>query len=135
MIVGRRSLALVVPVAAMLVSDLIIGFDDWRIAVADYVALTLPVAIGIYGRRYRLSRVLIPASLACSLLFFAVSNFAVWAFGGLYSHDTAGLVQCYVMALPFLKYTMAGDLAWVAVLFGGAFLVQRLAARPGAVAA
>lgn len=134
-IVSRRPLALLVPVAAMFLSDVALGFDDWRIAILDYAALTLPVAVGIFGRRYRLSRMLVPAAVSCSLLFFAVSNFAVWAFGGLYSLDMAGLVKCYVLALPFLQYTVAGDLIWVAVLFGGAALVQRLAVRPGAIAA
>ena len=43
--------------------------------------------------------------------------------------DMAGLIQCYVMALPFLKYTVAGDLFWCAALFGGAWLVQRMSAR------
>jgi hypothetical protein len=119
----------------MLLSDFIISFDDWRIALLDYAALILPVAVGIYGRRFRLSRMLLPAALSCSLLFFAVSNFAVWAFGGLYSHDMAGLVKCYVLALPFLQYTVAGDLIWVVVLFGGAAMVQRLAARSNAVPA
>ena len=66
-----------------------------------------------------------PAALACSLIFFATTNFAVWAFSGLYSPDTTGLLQCYVAALPFLKYTVAGDLFWSAVLFGGAFLLRR----------
>jgi hypothetical protein len=78
---------------------------------------------------------LVPAALSCSLLFFAVSNFAVWVFGGLYSPDMAGLVKCYVLALPFLQYTVAGDLIWVAVLFGAATLVQRLANRSNAVTA
>ena len=41
----------------------------------------------------------------------------------------AGLAQCFTLALPFLKYTVAGDLFWCAVLFGGAWLVQRLTAR------
>ena len=135
MIVGRRSLALAVPVAAMLVSDFMIGFDDWRIATLDYAALTLPVGIGMLGRGYRWSRVLAPAALASSLLFFAVSNFAVWLFSGLYSHDMAGLVKCYALALPFLQHTIAGDLAWVAVLFGGAFMVQRFTTRSRTAAA
>jgi hypothetical protein len=129
MIVSRRSLALLVPVAAMLLSDLALGFDDWRISLSIYAALLLPVVIGMFGRHYRLSRVLVPAALTSSLIFFVVTNFAVWAFGSLYTSDMAGLVQCYVLALPFLKYTMAGDLAWVAVLFGGAFLVQRFSTR------
>ena len=135
MIVSRRSLALAVPLGAMLLSDFIIGFDDWRIAILDYAALTLPVGIGMLGRGYRWPRVLVPASLASSLLFFAVSNFAVWAFGGLYTHDVAGLVKSYVLALPFLQHTVAGDLAWVAVLFGGAFVVQRLTIRSRAATA
>jgi Family of unknown function (DUF6580) len=132
-IVSRRSLALAVTLVAL--SDIALGFDDWRIALLDYAALTLPVAVGIYGRRFRLSRMLVPAALSCSLLFFAVSNFAVWVFGGLYSPDMAGLVKCYVLALPFLQYTVAGDLIWVAVLFGAATLVQRLANRSNAVTA
>lgn len=135
MMIGRPALGLLVPLAALLLSDLVLGFDDWRIALVVYLALALPVGVGLLARRYRMSLVLVPAALVCSLIFFAMTNLAVWAFSGMYSHDTAGLAQCYVLALPFLKYTMIGDLAWTAVLFGGAFLVQRLSARPAAVRA
>jgi len=99
-----------------------------------YAAMAFPVAVGIVARRYRLSRALLPATLSCSLMFFVTTNFAVWAFGGLYSLDWAGLTACYVAALPFLKYTLAGDLFWTAALFGGAWLLQRRAiADPVAV--
>jgi hypothetical protein len=125
----RSPLALLVPLAAMPLSDLVIGFDDWRMTVVVYAALTLPALIGMLARRYRLSRAVLPSVLASSLIFFVTTNFAVWAFGGLYSPDVTGLMQCYVAGLPFLKYTVAGDLFWAAVLFGGAFLVHRLAAR------
>jgi hypothetical protein len=133
MMLSRRSLALLVPLAAMLIGDLLIGFDDWRVSAVVYAAMLLPAAAGILASRYRPSRVVVPAAVACSLNFFAATNFAVWAFSGMYSLDTAGLVQCYTLALPFLKYTVAGDLFWCAVLFGGAWLVQRLTAR-GAIA-
>ena len=84
------------------------------------------------ARRYRASRVVVPAVLSLLAdLLRRRTNFAVWAFSGMYSLDMAGLVQCYVAALPFLKYTVAGDLFWAAVLFGGAWLVQRLHARSG----
>jgi hypothetical protein len=129
MMLRRRSLAPVVPLAAMLIGDLLIGFDDWRVAIVVYAAMVLPALAGILASRYRPSRVVVPAVVACSLIFFATTNLAVWAFGGLYSLDMAGLMQCYTLALPFLKYTMAGDLFWAAVLFGGAWLVQRLTAR------
>src|SRR4029078_1548020 len=97
-------------------------------------AMMLPAVAGILASRYRPSRVVVPAVIACSLIFFVTKNFAVWAVRRIYTLDMAGLMQCYTLALPFLKYTMAGDLFWAAVLFGGAWLVQRLTARANAVA-
>jgi hypothetical protein len=138
MMLRRRSLAPVVPLAALLIGDAISGFDHWPVMAVVYAALTLPAVAGILGRRFRVSRVVVPTVLACSLIFFVTTNFAVWAWSGLYSADLAGLIQCYAMGLPFLKYTVAGDLFWAAVLFGGAWLVQwlaqRLTARTGALA-
>jgi hypothetical protein len=131
----RRWLALLVPLAALALSDAVIGFDDWRMASVVYAALALPAVAGILGRRHGAARVVVPAALACSMIFFAATNLAVWAFSGMYSLDLAGLIQCYTLALPFLKYTIAGDLFWAAVLFGGAWLVQRLTARSNALTA
>jgi uncharacterized protein DUF6580 len=134
----RRALAPVVPLAALLISDAISGFYHWQVMAVVYAALTLPAMAGILTRHLRASRVVVPTVLACSLIFFVTTNFAVWAWSGIYSADTAGLIQCYAMGLPFLKYTVAGDLFWAAVLFGGAWLVQwlahRLTARTGALA-
>jgi hypothetical protein len=134
MMLRRRSLALVVPLAAMLIGDFFAGFYDWRVMAAVYAALTVPALAGMLAQRHRPSRVIVPAVLACSLIFFTTTNFAVWAFSGLYSLDMAGLLNCYAAGLPFLKYTVAGDLFWAAVLFGGAWLVQRLTARTTALA-
>ena len=119
-----RAMAVALPVAAMLLSDLVIGAEDWRIRVVIYAALILPALLGIWGQRFRIVVALLPLALTSSLLFFAVSNFAVWMFSGMYTHDVAGLVQCYVLALPFLQNTVMGDVAWTAVLFGSWWLVQ-----------
>ncbi len=130
MMLRRRWLALLVPIAALALSDLALGADDLRVKAVVYAALALPALAGILGRDYGTgARVIVPAALGSSLVFFAATNFAVWAFSGMYSLDMAGLVQCYVRALPFLKYTIAGDLFWCAALFGGAWLVQRQSAR------
>jgi hypothetical protein len=85
----------------------------------------LTAVAGMWARHHRQFRVVVPVMLACSLMFFVTTNFAVWAFSGIYSLDMAGLVQCYVAGLPFLKHTVAGDLFWTAVLFGGAWLLTR----------
>ena len=133
MMLRRRSLAPVVPLAALLISDAISGFYHWQVMAVVYAALTLPAVAGILMRRFGPARAVVPAALSCSLFFFATTNFAVWAFSSMYSLDMAGLTQCYVAALPFLKYTVAGDLFWAAVLFGGAWLVQRLTTRATAL--
>jgi hypothetical protein len=119
-----RALALIVPIAAMLLSDLIIGFEDWRIRAVVYAALVLPAILGIWGRRFRPIVALLPLAISSSLLFFAASNFAVWAFSGMYSLDVTGLVQCYVLALPFLQNTVIGDVVWTLALFGSWWLAQ-----------
>ena len=134
MMLRRRSLAPVVPLAALLIGDAISGFYYWPVMAVVYAALTLPAVAGILARRRPALRVVAPTVLVCSLIFFVTTNFAVWAFSGMYSADTAGLIQCYAAALPFLKYAVAGDLFWAAVLFGGAWLVQRLSARTGVLA-
>jgi hypothetical protein len=134
MMLRRRSLALVVPLAAMLIGDAIMGFYHWQVMAMVYAALTLPAVAGILARHVRALRVVVPTMLACSLIFFITTNFAVWVWSGLYSADMTGLIQCYVMGLPFLKYAVAGDLFWAAALFGGAWLVQRLTVRTSAFA-
>jgi hypothetical protein len=118
MVLRSRALALAVPLAAMLVSDLVVGAYDWRIMSVVYAALALPALLGMWGRA-RSAVLLPPLVLSSSLLFFATTNFAVWAFSGMYAHDVHGLVHCYVAALPFLQNTVIGDMFWTTLLFGG----------------
>jgi hypothetical protein len=125
MMLNRRWLAIAVPLAAMLIGDAFLGGYGWRMMAVVYAALALPAVIGIFARTQRVWPVAIGGALASSLIFFTMTNFAVWALAGLYSADAKGLLECYVAALPFLKYTVAGDLFWSVALFGGAFLLKR----------
>ena len=120
------ALAVVVPLAAVLLSNVALAGDDWRITLVVCAAIALPAFAGMLARRWQGTIPVIAAMLSCSLIFFVATNFAVWAFSGLYPHSWQGLVQCYVAALPFLDKTVLGDLFWTAVLFGGAWLVQRV---------
>ena len=117
-------LAVVVPLAAMALSGMVLAGDDWRVSLVVYAAISLPAIAGIYSRRWRGAAPLIATMLSCSLIFFAASNFAVWAFSGMYPLSWQGLTECYAAALPFLDRTVMGDLFWTAVLFGGAWFVQ-----------
>jgi hypothetical protein len=113
-----RSLALAVPLIGMLLGDLVLGPYDWRVLAVVYASLALPALVAGWGRRFRLPIVLAPIVLSSSLLFFVTTNFAVWAFSGMYASDLGGLVHCYLAALPFLQNTLVGDIVWSASLFG-----------------
>ena len=116
MVLRSRALAVAVPISALLLSDLVTGSYDWRIMGVVYAALALPALLARWGR-VRPMVVLAPLVLSSSLLFFATTNFAVWAFSGMYAHDLNGLVLCYVAALPFFYNTVAGDALWTTLLF------------------
>ncbi len=118
------ALAVVVPVLAMVLSDVALPGEDWRIQAVGFAAIAIPAVLGIFTRRWRGVLPVVGTMVAGSLLFFAFSNGAVWAFSGMYPLNAQGLTQCYIAALPFLEKTMLGDLFWTGVLFGGAWLVQ-----------
>ena len=118
------ALAVIVPVAAVLLSNVALAAEDWRVSAVICAAVTLPAFAGMIARRYPGAISVIAGMVSCSLIFFVTTNFAVWAFNGMYPMNFDGLVQCYVAALPFLDKTVLGDLFWTAVLFGGAWLVQ-----------
>lgn len=58
------------------------------------------------------------SSLAASVSFFLVSNFAVWAaWNDMYPKTWQGLMTCYAAGIPFFQKTVAGDLLFTAVFF------------------
>ncbi len=124
---GRRGLAFVAPLGAMALSDAMLGFYSglW----ITYLAVALIVVIGWLS----LSRISIlsvgGAAIASSVTFFAVSNFGTWAFSGMYPHTVAGLSACYVAAIPFFQNTVAGDLFYATLLFGGFRVAELLMPR------
>ncbi len=120
------ALAVIIPLTAVLLSNVALAGDDWRITLVVCLTITLPAFGGMLARRWPSAIPVIVAMLSCSLIFFATTNFAVWAFSGMYLLTWQGLVQCYVAALPFLDKTVLGDLFWTAVLFGGAWLAQHV---------
>ena len=116
--------AIAVPLATMIVSDLVIGVHSlWW---ATWGACVLAVLIGTWLRRRRGVGVVAGAAVASSLVFFLVTNAAVWAEGLLYPRTLAGLVDCYVAAIPFWRNSLLGDLLWTGVLFGGWALAERV---------
>jgi hypothetical protein len=108
---SRKSLAI-----AMFLSDIIIGFHPGMYAV--YLSFILIVMIGISLSNKRKVGNIFLASVSASVLFFIITNFALWLTGTLYPKTAAGLAACFTAAIPFFHHTLLGDLFFVGILFG-----------------
>lgn len=114
---GIRNLwvAALVPVAIMALSDVVLGWHGS--ALFTYAGMLAATFIGRGLIREVSVLRLGTAAFLSSAAFFVISNFGVWA-GGYYGYSLAGLVACYLEAIPFWGYSLVGDLGSTAVLFG-----------------
>ena len=116
---ASKRAALAVPLLAMCLSDLLLGFGVHRVMPFVYGSFALIVVLGrLIGDR-RSTLAVGGAALTGSVLFFVITNFGVWLLSDLYPRTVEGLVACYVAAIPFFRNTLAGDLLYASVLFGG----------------
>jgi len=119
---NKKSLAFVIPLVAMFLTDAIIGFYSYAWMV--YISFALIVLAGmVMLRKINVKNILI-ASLTASVSFFAITNFGVWALGTLYPKTPAGLMESYIAAIPFFQNALIGDLFFVGVMFGVYELVK-----------
>jgi hypothetical protein len=123
----RRALAFAAPFGALALSDAILGFYPEALFVYLSVAAIVLIGWTIAKRKTVLGIGI--AALASSLFFFVVTNFGVWLVMDYYPKTLAGLAACYVAAIPFFQNTMAGDLFYSALLFGGFALLERAVPR------
>jgi hypothetical protein len=112
---SNKKFAFIIPLAAMFVTDLILGFHNTMWAV--YLSFIVIVLIGMSIKNKKITNIAL-ASVGSSILFFVLTNFAFWTTGLLYYKNLTGLAQCYVAAIPFFHNTVIGDLIYTAVLFG-----------------
>jgi len=118
-----RRMAFLVPLAALLLSDLVLGF--YRHMEVVYLSFALVVCIGLWLRKNRSAPRIAGAAVASSVVFFVITNFGVWAFGSMYPKTAEGLIACYEAAIPFFGNTVQGDLLYTVILFGGFALLER----------
>ena len=116
-IFSKRFIAYLVPLAAMLLSDLYLGFHASMPIV--YFSLAVCVLIGTFiEARVSILNSFLSISLGV-LVFFLITNFMVWYGSGMYEYSISGLMTCYFMGLPFVQNTLISSL-----LYGmGAFLI------------
>jgi len=124
---GRRALAFAAPLAALLLSDFVLGFYAGMGFV--YASVALIVLIGWLLSEKKTALRIGAAAVAGSVAFFVITNFGMWLFSGFYPVTPAGLEACYVAAIPFFQNTVAGDLFYAALLFEGFALLEQFVPR------
>ncbi|OIP80569.1 MAG: hypothetical protein COT39_00100 [Parcubacteria group bacterium CG08_land_8_20_14_0_20_48_21] len=110
----QKKWAFVVPLAAMALADLWLGWYDWRLMIAVYASMAAYTFLGVLVR----AKGFVPtatATLAGSLQFFLLTNGMVWVLSAWYPHTLQGLLTAYTLGVPFFKYTLAGDVLYVGV--------------------
>lgn len=121
----RHPLARVaVPLATLVLSDLVLGFHNTVFYVYGAFAL---IALGgvLLHRRGALAHG--GGAIAAALVFYTITNFGVWAAGGLYPATGAGLLASFTAGLPFLWKTLAGNLFFTLLFYAVLELVARRA--------
>lgn len=117
---GRKYLAFAVPLIAMFVSDMLLGFHSGMMAV--YIAFAVTVSIGLIIRKRLNVGTIIAASLTSSVIFFLITNFAAWLTSPqLYPASFAGLMQAYVAGLAFFNDGSYGVSFFFNEVMGGVF--------------
>lgn len=119
----RLGIAALVPVTILMISDFMLpAYNSFGVMVATYAVMTIPVLFGRWlstsASKGQTALRFAICGLVPATLFWLGSNFAVWAFQSDYPGTLAGLARCYWMAVPFFRWMLAGDVFYLAVLFG-----------------
>lgn len=121
----NRWAAYITPLLILFLSDIIVNYGYYgKITlfyegiVWVYVAFAIMVLIGSFIKRVSILNVFLAAILAV-LAHWLFTNLGVWLGGTLYPQTLAGLVDCYIKAIPFEKNLLLGNLAYGALLYGG----------------
>lgn len=119
--------AFLIPLSAMLVSDLLLqvvtgnGFHNTMVFV--YGAFFIITSLGFLLRKRVQRQTIMVSSLVGSMIFFFITNFGVWA-TGYYGYGLENLMNCYIAGIPFFRGTVMGDLFFNLVLFGSFAIIQ-----------
>jgi len=117
-----------VPIAVLLITDLIIGFYNPVILASVYLGFAFAPLIGqlLLGKTRSVLRIGTGVWISATV-FFIVSNFGVWLAG--YPQTLSGLIECYTRALPYYGTALVGDALYATALFGGYEAVSRITQR------
>ncbi len=143
-VIENKKVAFALPLFAMLLADILFevfnitqGFWGWG-QLVGYGILALITVIGFNLKKISVGNV-IGFSLLSSVVFYLLSNSAVWLLQGndyhAYAYSFSGYINCLAAGLPFLEKGLLVDLGYSAVLFGGYVALRHFAVHDNKVIA
>lgn len=130
------------PLLALFISDIVIQqvfypefaqggllYQGWAWTYLGFAAMVLAGQLII--KKVHIGNIVL-ASAAAAVAHWLIADFGVWlggctdpTTGKLYTKDAAGLMRCYAMAIPYMKYMFIGNVVYGAIFFGAFELMQR----------
>ena len=119
---SNRGLAFILPLAAMAISDIVIG-NGFSLLV--YLGFAAMVACGFLVRsKVNVTNVVLASFISASV-FFLITNFAFFYPVTLYPHNISGILTSYTAGLPFFRNMLIGNMVFSAVLFSSFYLLSK----------
>jgi len=113
--VNDKWIAVLIPLSAMFIADIIIGFHLYMLWV--YGAIGLSTLISNWSMRFNKKYIQLGVmAILSSILFFIITNFAVWIIWDYYPKTIDGLIICYIKAIPFFQNTLLGTMIYTALI-------------------
>ena len=106
-------LSLFIVILSMFIGDLYLGFHSTMFF--TYISLAVAVIIGLYIKHFKFTEILF-SGLVSSVCFFIITNFGAWLTLEMYEKNFTGLLQSYVMAIPFFHNTLISTFLYLILL-------------------
>jgi len=100
-------------ILSMFIGDIYFGFHNTMLF--TYISLAVVVSLGLIIKKFGFTEILFTGLLG-SVCFFIITNFGVWIISEMYEKNISGLLQSYIMAIPFFHKTLASTLLYLFVL-------------------
>jgi hypothetical protein len=121
--IPKRWLSLLLPLVVMIATDAVIGFHNTAWAV--YLSFGLITMLGWLMRERQTIYGFLGTSLAASVLFFFITNAAMWVVGFwtteplIYATNFGGLTEAIAKGIPFYSYNfLISQFVYGGLMFG-----------------
>ena len=111
LLIKDRIIGISIPVIAMFIGDVIIGFHPFQFV--TYLTILTIALVAPMRKNYAMLGVM---AVGASVWFFITTNFAVWFILDYYPKTFEGLITSYTLALPFFKNTLISTCLFTGLL-------------------